>query len=102
MTETSAVEIPQTSAILVLGTSDQAFFGIPLPAALPGGGCELLVAADIVALSLMTNAQGSATQPLPIPANSGLNGQIVFAQWIHLIGGPLIAATDSFALHVFP
>ncbi len=93
--------IPQIPVILALGLSDQQYFGLSLPLELQGGGCELLVSPD-VALVMTTNQMGMVSRQIPIPSTPVLNGIIVFAQWIHLNGGPLIAATDAMALHVYP
>ena len=93
--------IPRIPVILALGASDQQFSRLPLPIALPGGGCELLVSPDVT-FAMTTDPMGRASQQLPIPSTPALSGRIVYAQWIHLIGGPLIAATDAMALHIYP
>lgn len=92
--------IPGAAAIVTIGFSDQSAFGSPLPFALPGGGCELLVSPDAAVLHI-NGVNGRSTQALPIPSSQSFAGVVLFGQWIHLIGGPLIAATDALALHVF-
>ncbi len=93
--------IPQIPVILALGLSDQQYFGLPLPITLLGGGCELLVSPDVM-FFMTTDPIGRASRQIPIPSSPTLSGRIVFAQWIHLIGGPLVAATDAMALHIYP
>lgn len=97
----STTGAPGTLVFLALGTSDQQYLGTLLPATLPAGGCPLLVAPQVT-LSAVTNAMGLAVQPLPVPASQSLVGAVFFGQWIHLLGGPLIATTDAMALHVYP
>lgn len=92
---------PNSPAFLALGASDQAYMGNPLPWALPGGGCPLIVAADVLLL-LKTDSFGFARQPLPVPNQASLNGAVFFGQWVHpLAGGTRFATTDAIALHVF-
>ena len=89
--------LPLAPALLVVGTSDQAFGAIQLPAPLPGG-CEILVAPQVV-LVTATNAAGAATQPLPIPNDPALARATAFAQWLLLPAGG-IASSEAIALHL--
>lgn len=73
--------LPATFGVLVSGLSDQLSGGQPLPIALPGApGCELLVAADVLATAL-TDANGAASSPLTIPNQQSLLGLDIFHQW---------------------
>ncbi len=94
--------VPNSPAFLALGVSDQTYMRIPLPWSLPGGGCPLIVAADVLLL-LKTDSTGFARQSLPVPNQASLSGAVFFGQWVHpLSGGTLLATTAGMALHVFP
>mgnify|MGYP002784868201 CR=1 FL=1 len=71
--------LPNDHGVLVLGLSDFASSGAPLP--LPGG-CELDVTPDAVVVRL-TDALGVASQPIAVPPGTGFLGVSLFAQWLH-------------------
>lgn len=88
--------LPAALAMCALGFSDRTAFGLPLP--LPLGACSLLVGVDALQVAI-TDANGVAAVPLPIPANPALAGQIVFTQWGQDPANLLLA--DALALHLF-
>ena len=93
--------MPGSSVLLVLGASDDVWLGTPLPLTLPGGGCPLVVAGDVL-FPATVDASGFARQPLPIPNIAALSGVVLYVQWVHVLGGGALASTDAYALHVFP
>ncbi|MCC7062134.1 MAG: hypothetical protein IT456_04970 [Planctomycetes bacterium] len=52
--------------------------------------CELRVANFATPLALLTNGNGDAVQPLPIPASLAFAGLRLSAQWAVLQGGPFL------------
>lgn len=88
---------PSAPTLFVLGLSDQLGGVLPLP--LPSG-CPLLVSPDATAFHL-TSAQGTATQPLPVPNQWALAGLILFGQWLQAPGLPF-ATSAAVTIHVGP
>lgn len=77
----AADTLPGALGCFVAGFSRRSFAGGSLPAAL-GGGCELLVAPDLL---LPTVAQGTnAAMALPIPVDPALRGAVAHLQWAQL------------------
>ncbi|MEM7201720.1 MAG: hypothetical protein AAF628_15735 [Planctomycetota bacterium] len=72
---------PAQPIVLALGASDLTFGVLPLPLALPGGGCPLLVAPD-VQLATIADANGAADVPVPVPLLRSLRGGVFYAQWL--------------------
>jgi hypothetical protein len=76
--------VPDTGAFLAVGLSDQSWNGNPLPLDLAPLGlqpaCFLLVSVDVL-MARTTGAGGIARVDIPIPANLGLLGLTVYAQW---------------------
>ena len=78
--------------LLALGTSNQSWRGMPLPAPLPALGpndCPLLVAPDTL-VPLRTNGtvpdKGWMSFVVPIPNDPSLRGTDLFAQWLLIDG----------------
>ena len=88
--------LPTVIAMCALGFSDRIAFGLPLP--LPVGACSLLVGVDAIQVAI-TDANGVASVPLPVPPNPALAGQIVFTQWGQDPANLRLA--DALALHLF-
>ncbi|MDA0372419.1 MAG: M20/M25/M40 family metallo-hydrolase [Planctomycetota bacterium] len=78
---------PGAVTALLIGTSDQSFGGISLPAPLPGApGCSLLVAPERIDQRAADGA-GSARVDLPVPGDPALIGVDVFHQWVVIDAG---------------
>ena len=76
--------LPGALGCFVAGFSRRSFAGGSLPAGL-GGGCELLVAPELL---LPTVAQGTnAALGLPIPVDPALRGAVAHLQWAQLDTG---------------
>jgi hypothetical protein len=83
-------------AAMLLGFSDQAAFGIPLPALL--FGCFLAVSPDLT-FPALTSPQGLATRPIAVPPLPPLAGTIFFGQWLAFVA-PDMFSSDGAALHL--
>jgi hypothetical protein len=78
---------PGAVCALLIGTSDQGFGGIALPAPLPGApGCSLLVAPERIDQRTADGA-GAARVDLPVPGDPALIGFDVFHQWVVIDAG---------------
>jgi hypothetical protein len=78
---------PGAVTALLIGTSDQSFGGITLPAPLPGApGCSLLVAPERID-QRAADAVGSARVDLPVPGDPALIGVDIFHQWVVIDAG---------------
>jgi hypothetical protein len=80
-------------ALLVVGLDDH---GPGIPWLLPGG-CQLDITPDATVFHVF-DAQGQATQPLPIPAGTAFHGTRLFTQWLapDLVG----ISSSSAVVHV--
>jgi len=71
------------AAVLVLGSSDESWNGIPLPWSLAGLGapnCSLLASADVT-LAMTTGPLGTSAWSLNVPTIPELFGITLFTQW---------------------
>lgn len=76
--------LPSTGAFLLLGTSNTAWFGLPLPWDLGftgAAGCKLNVSVTTM-IAAQTLAAGDATVRMSIPADSALAGARIYFQWL--------------------
>ena len=84
--------IDQARPLLVLGTSDRQYGGVPLPWAIPPAlagnrnGCQLLVSPDLVhpmpfAMPLPPT-RFVDTLTIPVPMDTSLLGATLFVQWL--------------------
>lgn len=88
--------LPNTYALFAAGGSERTWLGIPLPLTL--GTCDLLVSPDVLLVQL-TDPQGSAVQPVPVPASPSLSGAILHVQWAQDLAA--LRTSDALALHLF-
>jgi hypothetical protein len=88
--------LPNTYALFAAGGSERTWLGLPLPLSL--GTCDLLVAPDVLLVQL-TDPQGLAVQPVPVPASPSLSGQILYVQWAQDLA--TLRTSDALALHLF-
>ena len=88
--------LPNTYALFAFGGSERTWLGIPLPFTF--GTCDLLVSPDVLLVQL-TDPQGSAVQPIPVPASPSLAGAILHVQWAQDLAA--LRTSDALALHLF-
>lgn len=72
-----------STAFLLLGFSRSDLGGAPLPLPL-GGGCDLLVSTNAsfpVRATAGGPGAGTATLPITVPADAGLDGLVFYTQW---------------------
>jgi len=86
-------------AFLMVGSSDQRYLTLRLPAPMPGsGGCLLQCSAETV-LPTYANPWGNALLTLGVPNDPALVGGIVFAQWLQAPGW-IIDASNAAAVWI--
>lgn len=91
--------------MLLLGTSNTSFMGLPLPLSIApwggGVGCVMNVSADLI-FNWATDFTGGATFPVSIPNNPALVGATFYSQWLnfHLFLG--IISSDGLEIVVQP
>lgn len=92
---------PSSPVVFVLGSSDQHYLTLPLPAPLPvAGGCVLHTAHE-VAMAGLTDSSGRTVLSLPIPGQLSLAGAIVFAQAFQ-VGASALTASPGVAVQIEP
>ncbi|MEO6596457.1 MAG: hypothetical protein ABIP94_17030 [Planctomycetota bacterium] len=88
---------PGQLVVFFAGLTDMLPGLLPFPLA---GGCLLRVRPDFGELYL-ANIGGGARQPLPIPNQASLAGQVILAQWL-TVQGPQFGATRAVAIALGP
>lgn len=88
LVQTLSAAKPSSSAFQMVGFSDTAWGGTPLPFAMGGIGapsCSLFVSPDVV-IGVATSAAGAATRNLGLPNTAALVGGRLFEQFLVLDG----------------
>ena len=92
---TLADAIPTTFAVMVTGSSDTIHNGVPLPTPLPGApGCNILAAPAILTTHI-TDASGTTSGTINIPASPVYIGANLYHQWAVLDGANALGIVVS-------